>query len=174
MECKNLLYSFYELRESIILLPVGSFEDHFDEPMVLDTLLAFEAACRVAERCGWLVAWPLGYSFSPEHKHSVSLDEDLDALLVSWIAKSLLRLGAGRVIIVDGHYGHKTALERVAETKGIGYVNVWDLLASMGYREFSDQVRFEKMLAKYLENEDRAAEEDLSRLSSLLASRLGC
>ena len=172
--CRNLLYGFYKLRGSIILLPVGSFEDHFDEPMVLDTLLALEVACRAAERCGWLVAWPIGYSFSPEHKHSISLDEDLDALLVSWIAESFLRLGAERVVIVDGHYGHKLALERVAEMKGIGYVNVWDLLASMGYREFNSQLRFEKMLARYLEDEDRVAEEDLSRLSSLLASKLGC
>ena len=172
--CEELLYGYRELRGAVVLLPVGSFEDHFEEPMVLDTLLAFEVSCRLARRCGWLVAWPLGYAFSPEHRYSVSLDEDLDASLVAWIAGSLLRLGASRVIVVDGHYGHRVALEHVAKTRGFGYINVWDTLISMGYSSFDKQVGFEKAFAEYLRNENKHVEETLSRLSAVLVSRLGC
>ncbi len=172
--CRELLYGYRELRGAVVLLPVGSFEDHFEEPMVLDTLLAFEISCRVAKQCGWLVAWPLGYSFSPEHRYSVSLDEDLDAALVAWVAGSLLRLGASRVIVVDGHYGHRVALEHVAKTRGLGYINVWDALTSMGYSSFDEQVGFEKAFAGYLRNGDKHVEETLSRLLAMLTSRLGC
>ena len=172
--CEELLYSYKELRGAVVLLPVGSFEDHFEEPMVLDTLLAFEASCRAAKRCGWLVAWPLGYSFSPEHRYSISIDEDLDASLISWIAGSLLRLGANRVIVVDGHYGHRAALERVAKVRGFGYINVWDVLISIGYSSFNEQVRFEKAFAKYLRSGDKQVDETLSRLSAVLVSRFGC
>ena len=172
--CEELLYGYRELRGAIVLLPVGSFEDHFEEPMVLDTLLAFEVSCRIARRCGWRVAWPLGYSFSPEHRYSVSLDEDLDASIVSWIAGSFLRLGASRVVVVDGHYGHRVALERVAGTRGFGYINVWDALIGMGYSSFNKQLHFEKIFARYLRNGDKQVEEILSHLSAMLASRLGC
>jgi len=172
--CEELLYNYREVRGAVVLLPVGSFEDHFEEPMVLDTLLAFDASCRVARGCGWLVAWPLGYSFSPEHRYSISLDEDLDASLISWIASSFLRLGASRVIVVDGHYGHRAALERVAESRGLDYINVWDVLTSMGYSSFDEQVSFEKAFAKYLRSRDKQVEETMTRLSDVLASRLGC
>ncbi|BEP16879.1 hypothetical protein PYJP_02310 [Pyrofollis japonicus] len=146
--CNRMLYGYRELRGALVLLPLGSFEDHEDLPMVLDTLLATETACRAAEKCAALVAWPLGYGFSPMHKYSVSLDEDEVARLVLGITSSLYSIGASRVIVIDGHYGHREAVMRATAPRGISYVNVWDVLSKLGLNSFDKQIGFERELAK--------------------------
>jgi len=144
--CRWILFTHRELRGSTVVLPLGSFEDHGEEAMMLDTLLALEASCRLAQRCNWLVAWPLGYGFSPEHRYSVSLDEDLVARLVLHIARGLEALGARRVVVLDAHYGHREAVMRATTSRGYVYINVWDLVAELGYYGFSEQLAFEKEL----------------------------
>jgi hypothetical protein len=151
--CNRMLYGYQELHGALVLLPLGSFEDHEDLPVVLDTLLATETACRVAEKCAALVAWPLGYGFSPVHWYSVSLGEDEVARLVLGVANGLYSMGASRVIVVDGHYGHREAVMRATAPRGIGYVNVWDILSELGIDSFKKQIGFERELAKcFVEN----------------------
>ena len=172
--CSRMLYGFSRVSGSVVLVPVGSFEDHFDEPMVLDTLLALEASCRVAEKCGWLVAWPLGYGFSPGHRYSVSLDEDLDARLVLHVADSLRRLGARRIVVVDGHYGHSVGLGSVLRSRGHDYINVWSVLEGLGYSDFEKQVLFEKLFSRYLQRGRGDAATVLEMLAEELARLLEC
>jgi creatinine amidohydrolase/Fe(II)-dependent formamide hydrolase-like protein len=151
--CSRMLYGYRELHGALVLLPLGSFEDHEDLPVILDTLLATETACRVAEKCAALVAWPLGYGFSPVHRCSVSLGEDEVARLVLDVASGLYSMGASRVIVVDGHYGHREAVMRATAPRGIGYVNVWDILSWFGLDSFEKQIGFERELAKcFVEN----------------------
>ena len=172
--CRELLYDHRAILGSTVLLPVGSFEDHFEEPMVLDTLLALEVSCRAADICDALVAWPIGYSFSPGHARSVSLDEDMVGRLVGLVVEGLGRLGASRVVVVDGHYGHRVVVERVSASRGALYVNVWDLLVEEGFETFEKQVLFERMLGSYLRGEGGYVVRVLERIASRLAERLGC
>lgn len=172
--CSRLLYGFRSIRGAGVVVPIGSFEDHFEEPMILDTLLALEIGCRVAEACNWLVAWPLGYGFSPGHRYSVSLGEDLVARLVLHVADSLKRLGATRVVVIDGHYGHSVGLGNAVRSRGYEYVNVWDELIHIGYSSFDEQVLFEKLFSKYLRGGEPIVAEILDRVARGLALSLGC
>ncbi len=144
--CPGLLFSHRRVAESRIVLPVGSFEDHIDLPVIFDTLLALEAACRASRLCGILVAWPLGYGFSPEHEWSVSLGEDDIARLAAHVVKSLKRRGVREVVVVDGHYGHSLAIRKAVEAAGARYVNVWKVFEKKGVKGFRAQLVLEQRL----------------------------
>ncbi len=143
--CPGLAYGHKVFNGSAVTVPVGSFEDHGPFTPSLDTLLAFDASCMASRLCSVLVAWPIGYGFSPEHTWSVSLDEDGVARLVARIVESLKRRGARRVIVVDGHYGHREVLARIL---GGSYINVWDILVEEGLDSFDKQLEFEAMLIR--------------------------
>ncbi len=146
-ECPGLVRGYRWLHGAVVALPLGSFEDRGWMPVVLDTLLALEVSCTASRLCGVLVAWPLGYGFSPGHGWSVSLDEDSVAGLAAEVAAALLRRGASRVVVVDGHYGHMEPVRRAVEAAGALYLNVWRVLEELGVRRFREQLGFERLLS---------------------------
>ncbi len=62
--------------------------------------------------------------FSPKHAYSISLDEDMVGALVARVVEGLRRLGAARVVVVDGHHSHRVVVERVARARGGEYINL--------------------------------------------------
>ena len=150
----GLLWSHREARGKTILLPLGSLEDRPWGPSQLDTLIAVlvaVAAAGSAREC--LVAPPLPYGYSPMHRAKVELPPQLleDAL------QAILRgftglLAARRVVVVDGHYGHRDIVERVARSLGAGYCNVWGrIIEEYGLESFEQQLRVEKKIVEALE-----------------------
>lgn len=165
--CK-LFYGHKSMRNAKVYLPVGSFEDHNDLPVILDTMLALDIACRAAEYCEGLVAWPIGYGYSPFHKWSVSLEPSLLGKLVSTAIDGLYAAGAKLVIVVDGHYGHKEIVSKAATRAR--YVNVWDLLREYGIKSFEEQLEFENKYAAHISERNDTINMLLERAARMLCS----
>ncbi|MET1128835.1 MAG: creatininase family protein [Thermoproteota archaeon] len=169
-----MLYSHKRVQGSTVYLPVGSFEDHAGLPVILDTLLALYASCSASTLCGGLVAWPIGYGYSPMHSWSVSLKPALLRELVSAVASGLLAAGALRVVVVDGHYGHRSAVADAARSAGALYVNVWSLLEEEGLTSFEEMLEFEREFSAVLGGRDSGrAAEVLDAVARRLCSLLG-
>ena len=128
---KAATWPIQALEGAVVLLPLGSLEDHpGGAPASLDTLLALAASCAAAEDTGWLLAPPLGYGLSPSHTAWVGPRSGrlLEEALVEAVA-GLYRLGARHVAIVDGHEGHRGVAERAAARSGASHHSLWSHLA---------------------------------------------
>ncbi len=144
----RLLWGHREARGRVLLLPVGSLEDRPRGPVALDTLLALLVSCLAAEELDALVAWPLGYGYSPLHKRWAG-PRSPEALgrLVAEIVEGLQGMGASAVVVVDGHYGHRGAVRAAAAAAGAGYVNAWEaLIEETRARSLGEQLRLEEEL----------------------------
>lgn len=107
--------------DSVVLLPVGAIEQHGPHlPLDADALLAAAAADALLEDPpDGVDLWglpTLAYSASPEHLFApgtVSLSEATFLAVIDDIGRSVARLRARRLAILNGHGGN-TALLRVA------------------------------------------------------------
>ena len=163
----------------MVILPLGSLEDHGSLPAQLDTLLAVHASCILAGRCNGLLAWPLGYGYSPIHRYwsGPGSGELLEELLED-ILHGLRGMGASKLVVVDGHYGHREAARRAAKRAGALYLNVWELMRDLD--SWEKQLRFEEMYAQLLlggeggrESPGRVVEEAMERAYEALAPLCG-
>lgn len=144
----RLLWGHREARGRAVLLPVGSLEDRPRGPVVLDTLLALLVSCIAAAGLDALVAWPLGYGYSPLHRRWAG-PRSPEALrsLVEDVVAGLLGMGAALVVVVDGHYGHRDLVRGAAAASGAGYVNAWEaIIEETGARSLGEQLRLEEEL----------------------------
>ncbi|MFE2992600.1 mycofactocin biosynthesis peptidyl-dipeptidase MftE [Streptomyces sp. NPDC059262] len=106
-----------EDRAPLVLLPLGSFEQHGPHlPLDTDTAVASAVAGRAAARLRGevdvLVAPAQSYGASGEHEGfpgTVSVGHDALRLLVTEIGRSMLRW-AGRLLVVNGHGGNLVSL----------------------------------------------------------------
>ncbi|HWP63529.1 MAG TPA: creatininase [Candidatus Binatia bacterium] len=101
------------VRRSIVILPVGSTEQHGPHlPLGADALQVTEVARRVALRLGAIVAptIPYGYRSAPRSgggeifPGTTSLSGETLVLVVRDILRALVRHGARRIVVLDGHY----------------------------------------------------------------------
>ena len=167
----SLLVDHRELRNSVILLPIGSFEDRPAGAMGLDTLLATWASCMAVEGKGWLVAPPLAYGYSPLHAawagpRSPHVLEEL----LGGIITGLYSAGAGHVAVVDGHLGHAGYAARAAEAAGASYHNLWLLAEEKGLLDLADWDRLLRLEEELVEAARRSeAHPFVERLAALLA-----
>ena len=97
----------------VVILPVGSTEQHGPHlPLGSDALAVGEIARRVAERIGGIVAptIPYGYRSAPRSgggeifTGTTSLTGQTLILVVRDILTALVRHGARRIVVLDGHY----------------------------------------------------------------------
>jgi creatinine amidohydrolase len=122
---------------AIVLLPVGSLEQHGDHlPIATDALLAetvcLRAAGRATARIDLLVAPAFWAGFSPHHMRfgsTVSLSGEVFIRALSEIL-SALRAWAPRTLIVNGHGGNRGPLLTVALETGCPLVSYWELAAA--------------------------------------------
>lgn len=105
----------YEARvgDSIVILPVGSTEQHGPHlPLGSDAIQVEEIARRVALRLGAIVAptIPYGYRSAPRSgggeifSGTTSLAGQTLILVVRDILQALVRHGSRRIVVLDGHY----------------------------------------------------------------------
>lgn len=101
------------VRRCIVILPVGSTEQHGPHlPLGADTLQVTEVARRVALRLGAIVAptIPYGYRSAPRSgggeifPGTTSLSGEALVLVVRDVLRALVRHGARRIVVLDGHY----------------------------------------------------------------------
>jgi creatinine amidohydrolase len=108
-------------RDDLILLPVGSTEQHGPHlPTGTDSMTAIGLAKDAALVAGALVAPPLWYGWSPHHLSNPGtvtlVPEHLTAVVVD-IGKSLAYHGFGHLVIVNGHREANLAPLRIAQAR---------------------------------------------------------
>lgn len=99
--------------DAVVILPVGSTEQHGPHlPLGSDALTVGEIARRVAERLGGIVAptIPYGYRSAPRSGGgeifvgTTSLTGQTLTLVARDVLTALVRHGARRIVVLDGHY----------------------------------------------------------------------
>lgn len=101
------------VRDDVVILPVGSTEQHGPHlPLGADAIAASEIARRVALEVGGIVAptIPYGYRSAPRSgggeifPGTTSLTGQALTLVVHDVLAALVRHGARRIVVLDGHY----------------------------------------------------------------------
>jgi creatinine amidohydrolase len=97
----------YLERDTVILLPMGSVEQHGRHlPLMTDAAQAIAVSEEVAKRAGVLIAPPVWCGWSPFHMFkpgSLTLRPETLANLTEDILNSLIHGGFERIIIISGH-----------------------------------------------------------------------
>ena len=131
-------------RSTIVVLPVGSVEQHCRGPIGADSVIAervAELACEKLESSGWrcVVAPPIEYGFSAEWAKApgtLSLSLATFTSLLKEVVSGLIRMGAVNVAVINGHYGNSPAIEAalrdlmpsLAPDVVVVHVNYWEAL----------------------------------------------
>ena len=99
----------YLRRDRIVLVPIGSTEQHGPAgPLGVDALVAIALCEDVAERRGLVCAPPLWYGDSSHHgafPGTISLRPDTMIQVIRDICRSLAGHGFDRIVLVNGHKG---------------------------------------------------------------------
>ncbi len=101
----------YLTRSQIILIPLGSIEQHGAHlPLITDSITAEEVSRRAAEKADVLYTPTIWFGYSPQHLRGVgagtgtiSLRPETWSELVYDVARSLIHHGFDKLIFVNGH-----------------------------------------------------------------------
>ncbi len=122
---------------AVVLLPVGSLEQHGEHlPVATDSLLVEALCLRVAERArperDVLVAPALWTGFSPHHLRfgaTVSLSAETFLRLTGEVVRGL-GAWAPRLLVVNGHGGNRGPLITLSLETGCPVVSYWEPAAA--------------------------------------------
>lgn len=107
--------------EKVVILPVGSVEEHGNHlPLCTDSLQPEYVARKVAKKTGCLIAPPIRYGICNAARNfpgTISLEFNSLLSLIRDILAELARNGFNKIIVVSGHAGssHMTALRLAAQ-----------------------------------------------------------
>ena len=112
-------------RSDLVVVPIGSTEQHGPHlPLSTDFLVAQHIAERVGDALDAIVAPVLPFGYAPYHMDfagTVTLDDATLRAAILHTCLSLMRHGARRFIVVNGHGGNTASAESVAmELSGRG------------------------------------------------------
>jgi creatinine amidohydrolase len=128
----------YLEQDDVILLPVGSTEQHARHlPVMTDAAEAIAVALGAGTRAGVLVAPPVWYGWTPHHMSyagTITLRAETLTALVEDVCQSLFYHGFRRIVIVNGHRlanlpPIEIAAVKVRNRTG-GYILLFDLALS--------------------------------------------
>ncbi|HLJ61055.1 MAG TPA: creatininase family protein [bacterium] len=128
----------YLERDDVVLLPVGSTEQHARHlPVMTDAAEAIAVAQGAGARAGVLVAPPVWYGWTPHHMAypgTITLRAETLTAVVEDVCQSLFYHGFKRIIIINGHRlanlpPIEIAAVKVRNRTG-GYVLLFDLSLS--------------------------------------------
>ena len=113
-----------QAEDAIVIVPVGSFEQHGPHlPVQVDALLAGEVARRAGVKIAQtqpVIVTPTVWCGLAEHHMSfggtITLDFDTFQALLRCICKSLIRQGFRRILLLNGHGGNISALSVISDT----------------------------------------------------------
>jgi len=108
----------YFSRSDVVLLPVGSTEQHGPQnPLGTDHLIAYNLALEAGKRTGVVVLPPVPFGVSAHHSAfpgTVWVREEVFKEYVRDIVHSIKKHGARRIVVVNGHGGNLSALLSLA------------------------------------------------------------
>jgi creatinine amidohydrolase len=117
-ECTNTEVEQYLTVGKTVIVPVGATEQHGPhDPLGTDSFIATEVGVRIARRIGALVAPPITYGVSSEHRGFQGLSyvaTSTMTVLVQDICCSLAEAGFRRIVLLNGHSGNWPSLLPVA------------------------------------------------------------
>ena len=134
--------------KSKVILPVGSTEQHGTHlPVSTDTLIALEVAMRTAPEIDALIAPPIAFGLSDDHRPAggvISIKMNTLSILIKDVISSLSEQGFQEIIALNGHYTNAwTILHSINEKQqqlpkgtiafGLSY---WDALTPEQTAEF--------------------------------------
>jgi creatinine amidohydrolase len=143
-------------KDSIVLIPVGSLEQHGPHlPLGTDTLLSSHFAEGVARRLQALVAQPIAYGYKSQQKsgggNHLTGTTSLDGATLTGVArnlvKSFLNQGVRHVVFINGHFenyqflyeGIDLALEELGIKSGaeqsVLLLSYWDFVSQETLRQ---------------------------------------
>lgn len=129
----------YLQHDDVILLPVGSVEQHGPHlPVMTDAAEAIAVALGAGRRAAVLVAPPIWYGWTPHHMAypgTITLRPETLTALIEDVCRSLVYHGFKRILILNGHrVANLPPIEiAVARTRNItgAYVALYDLALSV-------------------------------------------
>jgi creatinine amidohydrolase len=135
MLLENLAYTEVEdylKKKDIVLIPIGSVEQHSPYGLIGTDFIISEAVARaVGEAMTILVAPTIAYGVSPHHmafKGTVSLNPNTMMGVISDIVQSFVAHGFKRILFINGHGGNitplKTAFKQLKAENIPGYFDV--------------------------------------------------
>ena len=102
----------------LVLVPVGSTEDHGDHgPLWTDVYIPLEVCKRAAEELDALVGPPVPFGLAPDHRGAsgiVYIRLETFVSLLRDICVSLAEAGFDRIALVNGHYVNSWAMQYAA------------------------------------------------------------
>ncbi|TVP83166.1 MAG: creatininase family protein [Alkalicoccus sp.] len=104
-------------KDPVVILPMGSMEEHGPHSLTGDYLAAEELAKRVAENTGalYLPTVPFGNSdYFRSYPGTISLSQETVIRLIDDIFRSLLEHGITKIVVFNGHAGNGPAVDQVA------------------------------------------------------------
>ena len=129
----------------VILIPLGSMEEHGPQSIVGDFIAADEVAKRVAEQSGSYCTpvVPFGYSeYFRDYPGTISVSPNTLYSFVSDMCTSLMEHGIKKILFVNGHAGNSIILEMLSRDlrreKGVmlGKIDIWQVMTPAMKQEF--------------------------------------
>ena len=151
MLLENLSYTEVETylkSKDVILVPIGSVEQHSAYGLIGTDFIVAEAIARIAgERLDILVAPTVSYAVSPHHmafKGTITLSPSTMIKVAEDIVKSLVIHGFRRVLFINGHGGNivplQTAFQQLKNQNISGYFDVISWYADSEVKRYCKQV----------------------------------
>lgn len=134
--------------ESVIILPVGSTEQHGGHlPLGTDTMVAIALAEGASEKTGAVVAPPLWFGWSPHHMvlpGTITVRPEVLSELTYDVIESLAKHGCKRFVLVNGHRIVNIAWLQIACEKAKRLLGVEAVLFDPAYmsKEIVDRLGF--------------------------------
>lgn len=135
-------------KKPVVLVPLGSVEQHGPHTPVGDYIASEVIALRVAERTGSLFIPTVPYGYSETHRGfpgTLTLRESTLLHVLEDLTESLIEVGVGHILFLCGHGGNIPTIEHHARNlirKGImrtACIDIWRLLSAEFNRELYGQ-----------------------------------
>jgi creatinine amidohydrolase len=104
-------------RGAVVIIPMGSTEEHGPHSPTGDYLITDEIAARVASATNSVMIPTLPFSYSEYFRHypgTITLQRETLRLLVHDAVTSLLDQGFARIVLFNGHKGNEPVLQLLA------------------------------------------------------------
>ena len=120
----------------VVMIPMGSMEEHGLHSPMGDYRIAAIAAARIAEKTEALVTpvIPFGYSeYFKGFPGTISLRPEIMSGIVEDVCEGLIRHGLDHLVLVNGHAGNTGLLEHVARKIKASYGVTAAMFAPLGF-----------------------------------------
>ncbi|SFA93970.1 creatinine amidohydrolase [Lentibacillus halodurans] len=142
MTWKEIEQSFK--KDPVIIVPLGSTEEHGPHSITGDYLAAAELAKRVAEQSDayYLPVIPFGNSeYFRGYPGTISLSQETVLRILEEIFQSLTEHGITKIVVFNGHAGNSSAVDQIARKLKresnimIASVDLWQWLSNENKRD---------------------------------------